>query len=36
MISAYPLRTDITKHERYVGKVPNPDIACRPLKALQI
>jgi hypothetical protein len=22
MISAYPLRTDITKHERYVGKVP--------------
>jgi hypothetical protein len=22
MFSALPLRTDITKHERYVGKVP--------------
>jgi hypothetical protein len=26
MISAWPLRTDITKHERYVGKVPTGDI----------
>jgi hypothetical protein len=27
MISAWPLRTDITKHERYVGKVPLGDLA---------
>jgi hypothetical protein len=27
MISAWSLRTDITKHERYVGKVPTNETA---------